>query len=150
MAKKGIVVEEEPGEFRMVFPTHYSARYRGSIAGLSCEGPGRTHQEFRDECDINVLMRRYIKHGVLPEGRSVGTYGDFSEVGDYLEAQQILANATEQFASLPSTIRERFRNDPGEMLRFVADRGNLDEARKLGLLKDEPDGAAVPPGEAKP
>lgn len=145
MAKRGIVVEDEPGVGKLVFPNIYSARHRPRFTGISFEGPGRTHQEFKDECNINVLMARYVKHGILPAGYSTGTYGDFSEVGDYLEAQQILENARVQFESLPATLRARFDNNPAKMLEFVADRGNLEEARKLGMLKDEPTGAPVPP-----
>lgn len=101
------------------------------------EKVGRTKQSFKDECDINVIMRRYEKSGVLPQGVGVGSYADFSDVGTFHDAQNVLVKAQAQFDALPARVRNRFRNDPGEFLRFVSDKSNLDEARKLGLLKQE-------------
>lgn len=100
-------------------------------------GPGRTKQAAKDECDINALMKRYQKTGQLPAGMGTGRYGDFYGVDDYLQAQIVVKTAEIQFNSLPAVVRERFANDPAQLLTFVADPANLDEARKLGLLKEE-------------
>jgi len=37
-------------------------------------------------------------------------------------------------ASLPSKIRDRFGNDPSQLLSFLADSSNKDEAISLGLV----------------
>ena len=42
------------------------------------------------------------------------------------------------FDSLPSSLRERFSNDPSRLLAFVDDESNFDEAVKLGLLSPLP------------
>ncbi|AXH72218.1 MAG: internal scaffolding protein [Microviridae sp.] len=97
----------------------------------------RTKQAFKEECDINNIMRKYLEGAPIPANVSVGRYGDFSSGADYLEAQSILLTAREQFAALPAKVRERFGNNPAQLLEFVADPKNLDEARKLGLLKLE-------------
>lgn len=102
-----------------------------------------TRQEFRDECDINIIMRKYQNTGALPQAWSSppsALYGDFSEAPDFYEAQQVVVRAQEQFDALPARVRERFANDPARFLDFVHNKENLDEARKLGLLKAE-----VPP-----
>ncbi|AXH77992.1 MAG: internal scaffolding protein [Microviridae sp.] len=115
-------------------------RYMGKIdAGRInfADQVSRTKQEFKDECDINMIMRRYQRSGIFPVGVGVGTYGDFSEVGDYLQAQETVSRAKAQFAGLPSTVRDRFRNDPRVFLDFVQNPGNRDECRRLGLLKEE-------------
>lgn len=113
-------------------------------------GPSRTKQSFKDECDINVLMKKYQATGVLPPGVGVARYADFSDVGDYLEAQITLLRAQDQFDSLPARVRDRFKNDPVAFLTFVANPANLGEARELGLLaeesgKAEPAAPAIPP-----
>lgn len=138
MARKpAVIVEEEPGEFRMVFPTRYNA-YKRTKPKLECPiTEGRTQQDAKDECDINVIMKKYVKTGTLPPGIGIGRYGDFSDAADYLDAQNILIQAKQQFDSLPSKVRERFQNSPVAMLAFVHDKTNLEEARSLGLLKDE-------------
>lgn len=61
-------------------------------------------------------------------------YGDFTNVGDFLDCQTRINHAEEQFMSLPSDLRRRFHNDPAEVIEFVNDPDNLEEARELGLL----------------
>lgn len=101
-------------------------------------GQGRTKQEFVKECDINFIMQKYTRTGVLPELiKTDPKYGDFSSAPDFREAQDIIAHANEQFAALSSRQRERFGNDPARFLEFVADGENSDEMAKLGFMKPE-------------
>lgn len=116
------------------FPSIYDARSLGH-PGTTCSGDSRTKQSFKDECDINKIMRRYNSSGVAPAMRGNGVYGDFSTVGDYMECVSKLDKARAQFSGLSSELRARFRNDPSEMLAFVADSSNRAEAEKLGLLR---------------
>lgn len=103
---------------------------------LDCPERVTTKQEFKAECDINTLMARYRSTGILPPGRQV-SYGDFSEVGDYHAAQQVLVTAREQFEGLPSEVRERFRNDPARFLEFISEKGNRKAMAELGLLSPQ-------------
>lgn len=98
---------------------------------------GRTHQEFKSECDINHIMERAVRTGNFPPDVKVGRYGDFSEAGDFQDAQELLAVAQGQFAGLPSKVRERFKNDPARFLAWVEEKDNLEEAHELGLLNEE-------------
>lgn len=122
----------------MEFPTVYTARERGRVHEVKCEpGSSMTKQEFKDECDINVIMSKYVTLGVLPVGVKTAEYGDFAQAPDFHEAMNILAVAREQFAALPSKVRDRFKNDPEEFLKFVHDEKNVDECKELGLLSAE-------------
>jgi len=107
-------------------------------------------QEFKDECDINVIFKRYPE-GQVPTWSSppVLTYGDFAEAPDFLQAQLLVKESEEQFLSLPVKIRDRFQHDPARLLAFVHDRANLDEAKALGLLKAEDPPVPVPPPKDK-
>ena len=49
--------------------------------------------------------------------------------------QNKVAKATQAFMALPVAIRTRFGNDVVNLLEFIDDPRNIDEARKLGLLK---------------
>lgn len=100
---------------------------------LAC-GPTLTQGEFKDECDINQIMRRYTQTGRLPITPVMAAYGDFSETGDYQTMLQQVLDAQAAFGELPSNIRERFNHDPGRLLMFLNDPMNLDEAVKLGLV----------------
>lgn len=105
---------------------------------LDCDAAkDMTSQEFKNECDINQIMARFRVSGVVPGTARVGTYGDFSAVEDFQQAQAVIERARDQFEGLSADVRARFRNDPVEFLRFVSDSGNLEEAFKLGLLSEE-------------
>lgn len=125
----------------------YSARER---VALRCILPSLTKQAPKEECDINVIMRRYAQTGVAPGTPAVASYGDFYGPEDYLEAQLTLKASEAQFQGLPATVRERFHNSPMQLLQFVQDRANLAEARKLGLLREEPPAPPAPTPPAPP
>lgn len=94
----------------------------------------RTQQNLKDECDVNIIMKKYQKTGVLTHVREkAGQYGDFSEVPDYKAGIERIMAADALFAELPAKIRDRFSNDPSEFIEFASNPENLDEMRTLGL-----------------
>lgn len=94
----------------------------------------RTHQSFKDECDINTIVKQAISTGRLPDLiKENPSYGDFSSPLSYHDAMNVVAMANEQFAALPSHTRARFENDPEKFLAFTADPENLPEMVKMGL-----------------
>lgn len=108
---------------------------------------GRTKQSFKDECDINNIMARFQKTGVLAfANKFEARYGDVTGV-DFGEAMRVVADARSMFAEMPARLRDRFANDPARFLEFVQNPANKDEARALGLLKPE---ALAPVPEAAP
>lgn len=94
---------------------------------------GLTKQEFAEECDINALMARYQRTGILPQSDRTPFYGDFADLPSYQEAQHILLAASEAFASLPAVVRREFDNDPAKFVAFAEDESNLDQMREWGL-----------------
>lgn len=65
--------------------------YRSCSPGLTNFGSGVCHQEFRDLCDINQILRRFRATGVLPQCQGMVSmpcdsflYGDFSELQNTL------------------------------------------------------------------
>lgn len=98
---------------------------------------GRTKPEFKDSCDINYILERYLRTGALPISQKMPSYGDYSDPVDFQTAQNLLIKANQQFDSLPAEIRKRFGNDPKEFLEFVSNPGNKEEAVKIGLIQGE-------------
>lgn len=97
--------------------------------------PTLTKQSFRDECDINNVMKQFERTGVIDGNNNLHpTYGDFSNVDDYHEAQIKIARATESFDALPVRIRVRFNHDPADLVDFMSDPKNAEEAKDLGLI----------------
>lgn len=106
-----------------------------------------TQQHMRDECDINIIVERFMKTGQMPEGIDFVEI-DVSEVGDFHDALNVVRAAEEQFAALPSRVRERFHNDPAQLMRFVHDENNRAEALALGLLNPPQESAPAAPTPA--
>lgn len=118
----------------MDFKTAYGPKRRVS---LSFPTKGRTRQSFKAECDINNIMSRFRKTGVLDfTSRYEAQYGDVTAV-DFTAAMNTVAQARGMFFAMPAHIRDRFGNKPENFLAFVQNPANKDEARHLGLLKPE-------------
>lgn len=96
-----------------------------------------TKQSFKDECDINTIMSRYQSTGEIPViNERAPQYLDVTTGFDFHTMQNQLVEAQALFDDLPSKLRERFANDPGEFLAYVADPTNHPEMAKLGLLRN--------------
>lgn len=112
-------------------------------------GPGRTKQSFREASDINTIVARYRKTGLIENlSRAQPYYADVSGIGSYHENLLKVQAAQDSFALLPSDVRGRFNNDPGQLLEFLSDESNRDEAISLGILakpKDWKEFPVVPP-----
>lgn len=112
--------------------------------------PSKTHQHFKDQCDINKIIAKYKTTGEFNHlTNRQGRYADVSQITDYQESMQKVLNANAAFASLPSQIRARFQNDPAQLLAFLQDEKNYDEGVKLGLFnpKETPPQTNISPKE---
>lgn len=115
---------------------------------------GRTVQEETEGTDINVLMRKFRRTGLIPQTQKKPMYGDFSNVLDYTDARQLMNTAQDMFKALPAEIRDRFENKPENLLAFMEDEENYEEAMDLGLVEDtrepEPDPPLPDPKDTSP
>lgn len=94
----------------------------------------KVEQHHKNDLNINQIMKRYTKTGLLPKRKTNPTYGNFVGVTDYHEAQNRLLQAETDFMRLPSDIRNRFENDPGLLLAFINKPDNEAEASEMGLI----------------
>lgn len=97
-------------------------------------GETMTKQSFKEECDINTIVRRFGLTGEMPVNVRMPSYGDFTGVWDYRSAMDALIQARDSFEAMPAEVRRRFNDDPAEFVDFCSNKDNLDEARKLGLV----------------
>lgn len=116
-------------------------------------GESMTKQAHKRECDINHIMSKFQKTGIIEHQRSHGPqYMEVNSI-DFHQAMNLVAEAQEMFEDLPSQIRKRFGNDPAAFLDFVQDEGNLEEMYDLGLAQRPPGKPAPvedPPPEVTP
>lgn len=129
---------------------NYDTMQASNESGLSCDDESLAQQSFKDECDINTIVRRFGLTGQLPGGDlNMPKSGDFTGLGDFHSAMNMVRRAQEGFLNVPADVRARFNNDPGALMSFLDDEANRDEAVRLGLVK----AAFVPPplgGESPP
>lgn len=98
--------------------------------------PSLTDPQWDEKSDINYIMDRFLNHGESPNygSKKQGVYADVSQIPDLLGAAIIVREAQNNFDSLPSKIREKFHNNPQNMIDFLSDPKNNEEAVELGLL----------------
>lgn len=120
--------------------TEFDEDHRGDVSEFD---PSRTKQSDAEAADINFIMKRYEQTGQLPEMiNREASYGDFSDMGSYQEALNIVQFAQSQFYALDAHIRARFGNDPAQFLAFTNDPKNLPEMVKMGLAVERPENPA--------
>lgn len=107
--------------------------------GLECRDASLANQSSAEECDINVIVRRFGLTGQVPnQGIRLPTYQDFEDIFDFQTAMNAVRAAEQEFMKVPADIRSRFGNDPQQFVEFCSDEKNIDELRKLGLAKAKP------------
>lgn len=119
--------------------------------------PSRTKQSFKQDADVNVIMKRFKKvqgQDFLNryQGYLGGTFGDFSEVVDYRTALEQVKRADEVFMALPAMVRSRFNNRAEDFLDFCQDPVNLEALKELGLavspkVENKPENPVISPME---
>ena len=115
------------------------------------EGPSLTRQEFAEDCDINVLMKRFENRdiGAIMRSATEPMYVDFTEMPtDLMGYMQLMSDAEKAFMTLPATVRREFDNDPIGFVDFASDPGNLEQMRSWGLAPPAPKPSAEPPPAA--
>lgn len=97
-----------------------------------------TIQSAKDECDLNVLVRRLQAGTPLPEFAPM-QYGDVSGVRDIGVIRERLALMRDEFMRVPAEIREEFGNDALAFFEAVGNPSRLGELRERGLIpKSDP------------
>jgi phage internal scaffolding protein len=82
-------------------------------------GPGLTEQHHKDKCDVNQILAKYQKTGVIEHVKRHGAHYGFCDGRDFTEATFLVTKAREMFEDLPSKTREKFAHDPAKFLDFV-------------------------------
>jgi phage internal scaffolding protein len=128
-------------------------RFDRKRVSLSFPAMGKTRQDARDECNINKIMAKYQKTGIINfTNKNQPFYGNV-EALDFQTALNVIQNANELFEQMPSSMRKRFQNSPHAFLDFVQDPANRQEAITLGLINKPTEtgsqGARAPSEPAK-
>lgn len=103
------------------------------------EGKSLTQQNFANDADVNTIVSRHLRgpgrtlQNIAMGGTRQPMFGDFSSM-DYQDMLNKVTDIDNTFRRLPARLRQRFRNDPYQLIRFTEDPANLKECVKLGLV----------------
>lgn len=111
---------------------------------IDCSEPVITDQSMKKLCDINNIVSKFMKTGVLPLGRQNPQYGDVSEIPSLEDAFEAVKLAQEAFYDLPADVRKDIDNDPSKLGLWLSDEANYEKAVKHGLLKAKPQEPVLP------
>lgn len=115
-------------------PYNYDTDKESDLTALECNEESLTQQQFAADADINTIVRRFGLTGELPENPNPPVYADFDDIFDFQTAHNAVIAANARFMAFPAELRARFSNSPQQLVEFLADPGNRDEAIAIGLL----------------
>lgn len=112
-----------------------SPRKRGDISFAHIPEDRRLVQQ--SDMPLTSVRNLIRQASPLPTPEEAGAiFGEFDSANQFQEMMDVIVKAQESFDALPSYIRDRFRNDPRELIEFIDDENNLDEAVDLGIIDE--------------
>lgn len=91
----------------------------------------RTEQHHAKSCDINTIMAKYLKTGVIDHvNKHSAHYGEVS-AADYHAAQNLVADQKTVFEELPAFVRDHYENDVGNYLEALQTNEGVEELQKV-------------------
>lgn len=116
-------------------PYNYDRDAVSKETALVCNDVSLTQQNFKDDCDINIMIRKY---GVLPVSEVNWNEFDATVIPtDYHQLQNMLKDADEAFLSLPGEIRASVDNDPVKFLAMVDAQRAAAKQEKVSVKADK-------------
>lgn len=96
--------------------------------------PSKTDQQYKEDCDTNTILQKFMRTGQVTHlAKSQGSFQDVSEIKDLAESLQLVKDAESNFLKYPSKLRKKFNNNIHEMINWLNDPENTEEAIELGL-----------------
>lgn len=99
--------------------SEYDPRAVSDAAATDTGSETLVQQHFKEEVDVNTIVRRYGITAGTPFGPDGGMYGDFTGITDYESAVALVRDTEARFMRLPAEARERFGNNPGQLVAFA-------------------------------
>ena len=111
----------------------YSASVPSSGHMTYC--PSKAVQSQKEEADVNNIISRFVKDGVLPISTRRPEAMDCPDI-DFMQAQIKILEAKAGFYELPAKVRKEFKT-PENFIKFVMDPNTTrEDLDKYGLLKE--------------
>jgi len=130
---------------------HHDQAHRAKLprVGIDTGSERLTEQHHKDSCDATQIVQRYAQTGVLTHVKNIpGIYADLPDTLDYQWALETFRKASDAFAAIPASIREKFGHSPHRFLEAIHDPSNRPFFEEHGFFNTRtatkaPDGAVV-------
>ncbi len=137
-------IDQETGQVLTSPPIRNANPWTRVRVAKHFSGASLAKQSFQKECDINTIMRKYEKSGLIEHlNTNQGQYGNYIGFEDYHSSLNQILAADAAFLTIPSRIRAKFNNDPGVFLEFAQNPENHEEMVELGLATQKPSEAST-------
>lgn len=103
----------------------------------------KTHQHFRDGTTVDSILKQYATRGI--DANNIGLFQQHTArmpygietplTFDYQGQLNAIVKVNQYFDSLPARLRDKFRHDPAQMLRFMSDPKNKEACQEMGLFE---------------
>lgn len=143
----GELVEKDMPIFKT--PYNHDTNFESDRTGLYCTEPSLTKQEFKDECDINVILARYAQTDMVPPTVLPEHFRDFTNRTSYFEMSERVADAKAAFYTLDADVRAEYQNDPARWADSVVDKlqkRKFEALREMGIDIPLPNDTGNTPG----
>ncbi len=100
--------------------------------------PSLTKQEFKEECDINHIVRQYDRKGIVTHLNSTQPSYGYAPATDLREALDLITETRANFQLLPADIRRACENNPENFPAYATDPANAKTLVELGLADAPP------------
>lgn len=93
-------------------------------------------QQFKDDCDINLILKKYGIDRVAPESVQIPVehFRDVSATPkDLTAAYNLIRESEEMFYELPAELRRAVNDDPRRLMELAQSENGIKELQRLGF-----------------
>lgn len=130
----GEIIEKDMPAFKT--PYNHDRDFESERTAYYSTEPSLTKQEFKDECDINIILQRFMRTGEPPPITLPEHFGDLTTRLTYFEASLAMAEANALFYKLPPNLRAEHLNDPNrwaDAIMVALEKGDVDTLKANGI-----------------
>lgn len=106
----------------------------GEVYERLAPGEGGAKQSMREECDVNLIVQRFQKTGLISHlADGVPSFVDVSELGDFRSVLEHCRSVEAYFQGLPAKVRAVFSNDSRSFMDYLEGNPGVGDLEELGL-----------------
>lgn len=138
MAKEKPKQQEVVGWYQPHIAVEWTGEVLDPITGELVKEPSMTKQSHKDECDINIIVRRFLAGEEITHVNRAAAQGLYTDLPDSIDLQaslELVRQAEAGFMALPAHVRAQFDNSPLLFVDHVNRAQAGDQAAQANLVE---------------